>query len=212
MTKFLLFAYGAMMCPSVVAKRGVTPAREPFPARLRSDDLALSFSHRAAYATLTSRGDDASGLCRRRPFGVVIELDASDFARVAEREVGYRIAEVVVERLAVDSDHGARCVSVEALAFVSTWGMELIDGPLPPTARYRGLILDGLERYGIRAYEAEGGAAYVEWVRSLPTVEDCDIARDPAYSKTGMELATRVGFGVAALAAAAAAAAAGSIR
>ena len=83
---------------------------------------------------------------------------------------------------------------------------------LPPTARYRGLILDGLERYGIRAYEAEGGAAYVEWVRSLPTVEDGGIARDPAYSKTGVELATRVGFGVAALAAAAAAFAGGSIR
>jgi len=206
----LLFAYGAMMAPSVVAKRGVTPVREPFPARLRSDDLALAFSHRAAYATLTSRGDDASGLCRRRPFGVIIELDASDFAKVAEREVGYRIAEVVVERLGVDGDHDARCVSAEA--FVSTWGMELIDGPLPPTARYRGLILDGLERYGIRAYEAEGGAAYVEWVRSLPTVEDGGIARDPAYSKTGVELATRVGFGVAALAAAAAAAAGGSIR
>jgi hypothetical protein len=78
---------------------------------------------------------------------VVLELTKADFATVAAREVGYRIAEVVVERLDVNDDRDDG-VTVEALAFVSSWGMEMIDGPLPPTAPYRDKILDGLETYG----------------------------------------------------------------
>ena len=191
----LLFCYGAMMSPSVLSKRGVNPKHTAL-ARVLSDDLAVSFSHRAAYATLTYNdphdlpGHAESALCRTRPFGLVLELADDELARVAEKEVGYRLSHVAVERLDVDPP---RELLVEA--FVSNWGMELLDGPLPPTARYKKVIEEGvdvLERQGVDKFE--GGTAYVAWVRSLPTV---DVASHPAYSRTGVALATNAGFAVA---------------
>jgi hypothetical protein len=71
-------------------------------------------------------------------------------------------------------------------------GMELRDGPLPPTARYRSLLLEGLEHHGIRHYE--GGAQYVGWVQALPTADS--VGSDLRYDKTWVQLWSQAGVAV----------------
>ena len=196
-----VFSFGALMAPSCLTKRAITPIDSSV-ARLADDETKrISFSHRAAYATLISERSERSEkseksersekseksersekgqrvdatLTRAQPFGVIHELSADDFAKVCQREIGYRISKVTVECL--DCDPPQR-ITVDA--FTSAWGMELRDGALPPTARYKRLLLEGLEHHGIRRYE--GGARYVDWVHELPTVDS--VGSDPRYGKT----------------------------
>ena len=160
-------------------------------ARLTDDATSISFNHRAAYATLTSStlpiastgvsgGKDS--LSYPRPFGVVLKLTDEDFAKVAQREVGYRVTRVTVEIL---DDVPSKQLTVDA--FTSAMGMELRNGPLPPTVRYQELLLEGLVHHGIHRFD--GGDEYIDWVRSLPTV---DVASDPAYGNTFVQLTTQV--------------------
>ncbi len=188
-----VFSFGALMAPSCLAKRAIAPLASSV-GRLADDETNhISFAHRAAYATLV-RGDGShrgekmdATLTRERPFGVIHELTADDFAKVSQREVGYRVSKVTVERLDRDPPE---YITVDA--FTSAAGMELRDGPLPPTARYRSLLLEGLEHHGIRHYE--GGAQYVGWVQALPTADS--VGSDPRYDKTWVQLWSQAGVAV----------------
>ena len=190
-TRRRVFSFGALMAPRCLAQRAITPLSSSV-ARLADEKMShISFSHRAAYATLVhndgSHRSEKTGavLTRERPFGVIHELTADDFAKVSQREVGYRISKVTVERLDCNPPE---CITVDA--FTSAAGMELRDGPLPPTARYQSLLLEGLEHHGIRYYE--GGPQYVGWVQALPTVDS--VGSDPRYGKTYCALWTQAGF------------------
>jgi hypothetical protein len=194
----LVFSYGANMSSRTLAKRGVAPRRQ-VPARLVDETYRfISFEHRAAYATLitTRRWLGNAELQCERPFGVVLEIGLDDFERLKEREVGYRVRPVMVQLLdtTLDSsdildglEHADGLVVVDA--FVSAPGMDLMDGPLPPTHRYRELLRDGLEEHGVARFE--GGGGYVRWVRDLPSV---DTARDAAYGATFVEMSARIGL------------------
>lgn len=197
-----VFSFGALMAPSCLAKRAIAPVASSV-GRLADDETKrISFSHRAAYATLI-RGEEKEKRCEsqksqksqktdatlthEQPFGVIHELTADDFAKVCQREVGYRLSKVMVERLDCDPPE---YITVDA--FTSAGGMELRDGPLPPTTRYRSLLLEGLEHHGIRRYE--GGAQYVDWVQELPTVDS--VGSDPRYHKTWVQLWSQAGVAV----------------
>lgn len=181
----LLFSYGANLASQTILKRNLNPISS-HPARILDETIAISFQHRAAFATLVkTQGFVDTELCISRPYGVVHRLTLADLQKVQEREVGYKLYRLKDVHL-LDSNE-----TVECQTFMSTSWM-ILPQPMPPTDRYKSLIISGCLENDIAGL---GGFAYVEWLRRVPSVEPRELSLDYRYSDTPSEKTARA-FGV----------------
>ena len=187
----LYFAYGANMASKTLSRRKVNPIAT-YPARIVDDSIAISFSHRNAYATL-DRNLPASEfdhrLYRSAPYGVLYEITEYDFEKIKEREIGYHVEDVDVAILSEQQDD--QCTSsgeiITAQAFFSDSFLKL-RRPMPPSHRYKELLVAGcVENDFIRF----GGATYVEWLMQIPSVPSNQLYQS-SYNDTLAEKATRL--------------------
>lgn len=171
------FAFGANMAASTLVKRGVTPHRSE-PATVADPHTALEFGHRGGFATLVTLPPPppeppATGDLRwRQPPGVLHTLTAADLERLKQREVGYRLAEVLVE-----TRDGRRTT---AAAFVSSPLLRLYR-PVPPLRRYRDLLLEGARQQGL-------DAEYVAWLERIEVAPAADARHDACPATTLAQL------------------------
>ena len=161
----LLFAYGALLSPAVLARRGVD-ARVVTPAVAPSH--AVAFAHRGGYATLAPAAaaarwrSQAPSLVSPLPaHGALLQLASRDLDTLAEREGGYRLVEIDV-RPSID---GRSLPSSTCVAFASAPGMTLVGGPLPPRAAYKAKVAAGAAACGL-------DGAWRRWLDGVPTVDD----------------------------------------
>ena len=160
----LMFSYGANCAASVLARRGVKPLSSE--AAVVADRGAwLSFSHRGGYAALQhSSGGRVPQPGWQQPHGVLHTLTPADVKRLQEREGGYSLAQLPVETYS-----GWACT---ATTFLSS-PLLLLYSPVPPTARYRDLLLEGCRQHGL-------DAGYTAWLEGLE-VAPAGGARDARY-------------------------------
>lgn len=147
----LHFAYGANLSRAVLAKRGVVPIRrEPAVA---SEAIALAFQHRGGFATLQrssgAKGRAAAGIrdidagtagrayCIAQPHGVLYLLDDADLKRLEGRETGYSL-----QTIAATTYSSGAAREVQATAFFSRPAL-LLPAAVPPTQRYKSLLVEG---------------------------------------------------------------------
>lgn len=169
----LYLAYGANMAASVLAKRGVHSLSSEA-AVVADRGTWLSFSHRGGYASLhlqrqlrrlpwpaadCSAASTApplrAGPAWQQPHGVLHTLRPGDLQRLAGREVGYRAVQ-----LAVFTYRGEAC---RAAAFVSSPLLQLYR-PVPPTRRYRSLLVEGSRQHGL-------DGSYTAWLEGLEVAD-----------------------------------------
>jgi len=198
----LLFAYGALLDPAVHARRGLPRLPPPTPAV--APGRALAFAHRGGYATLVPearaaawRGAGGGTLVSPAPaHGAVFSLQSSQaLAVLAAREGGYRLTEIDV------LPYGGAPTPRRALAFLTSPGLTMIGGPLPPRAAYAAKL-----RAGAAAAGLEDG--WVAWLAAVATLDDGP-PLPPAYGDTVAGRVAGVGAGVALVAAGVVAAAGG---
>lgn len=161
----LLFAYGALLDPAVLARRAVALTAPPTPALAPAH--AVAFAHRGGYATLVGanesrvhawrRGAGAACVSPSPARGALLSLASdADVAALAAREGGYKLVKVPVTA----ADRGGE---VTALAFVSRAGLTMIAGPAPPRAAYAARL-----RAGAAALNLD--AEWRAWLEGVPTL------------------------------------------
>ena len=205
----VLFAYGALLSPEVLARRSVTLTAPPTPAL--APGHAVAFAHRGGYATLV-RADAPTTTAWRRDGGVTaacvspapargallaLASDA-DVATLAAREGGYKLVDLRVRVV------GGGGEEATALAFVSCAGLTLTAGPLPPRAAYAARLRIGATYLGL-----DDDAEWAAWLASLPTIGDGG-ALPGEYGDTAAGRVAAVAAAAALVAAGVAAAVAGA--
>lgn len=116
-----------------------------------------------------------------KPYGVVYQLTSEDFLKIEQREIGY-ILRRLEDVLLLDNGETIACS-----AFVSsTWN--LLPRPMPPTNRYKNLLITGCIENRI---DILGGSHYVKWLQNVPTIEPKLLSQDHRYSDTKSEKAAK---------------------
>ena len=185
----LYFAYGANMASKTLSRRKVN-AIAKYPARIVDDNIAISFSHRNAYATLDRLNlpdsEFDNRLCRCAPYGVLYEITEYDFNKIKEREIGYHVEVVDVAILCEQDDGYTLGEIITAQAFFSDSFLKL-QRPMPPSHRYKELLVTGCFENDLIRF---GGATYVEWLMQIPSVPS-DQLYQGSYNDTLAEKAAR---------------------
>jgi hypothetical protein len=160
-----MFSYGANCAASVLAKRGVKPVSSEA-AMVADRGTWLSFSHRGGYAALRSSSGGRPGPQPgwQQPHGVLHTLTPADVQRLQGREGGYSLAQ-----LSVETYSGRACT---AATFLSS-PLLLLSSPVPPTSRYRDLLLEGCRQHAL-------DDDYTAWLEGLE-VAPAGGARDACY-------------------------------
>lgn len=180
----LLFSYGANMARKTLLKRNLNPI-SCHPARILDDRIAISFQHRAAFATLVKTKEPVdTKLCVSKPYGIVNRMTYDDFRKIQKREIGYKICSLNNVCLLNTGE------MVDCVVFVSSSWL-LLSQPMPPTHRYKDLLVSGCVENRLDKY---GGSAYMEWLQKVPSVELKEVS-SLRYSQTPSEKAARA-FGV----------------
>jgi hypothetical protein len=164
-----LFGFGALLHPSKV------PTRSPAWEACIALDHAMSFSHNGGYASLVDlQQQEQEALPHTSPcgaHGVVYAMRPFEVDELIRREKGYDLKSVRVQPILPCGE------TYEALAFISSpW--HALDAPLPTTARYANLILDGAQMRGLPAH-------WVKWLRS-----ERDLARSSSNALPSRYYAT----------------------
>lgn len=147
------FAYGANMSSwKLQQRRKITPL-EAIPGALPGHRLA--FNHRGGMGNVvaaSSSADVTAGI--GAVHGVLLLVKEEDFAKLCRMEDGYDAVSMTVT--AYD---GRRIV---AQVFVSKADQVIVDG-LPPSERYKQLLLDG-------ANEFQLDDSYTQWLAALDSI------------------------------------------
>ncbi|KAF5833469.1 hypothetical protein DUNSADRAFT_10224 [Dunaliella salina] len=184
-----LFSYGANMSRAVLEKRRVCTRKPGVPAIAR--DHALSFCHRGGYATLVPltqllQSEERWSPFRRSPHGVLYYVSLEEFARLMEKEVGYKVTDILVQCYGKEEEEGKL---VPAKAFVSSPFLLLFAAVAPP-AKYMSKIQQG-------AGENRLCVEYQDWLAKVRVAALPELAHD-AYNATYADVGAKC-FGFALL-------------
>lgn len=144
-----------------------------------------------------------------QPYGVLYALTPDQLMAIAESEIGYTMTTLEVSLMQEDEDQLSNFLpelqnasvvannnissaitpsfphhrSVDAVVFVSSPWVALRH-PVPPTQRYRDLILEGGKNWGLPE-------EYLAWLEQLPAVPTAALS-EPQYEDTPINIATKV--------------------
>lgn len=180
------------MSPKVLVRRrigGTSLADQGLPARVDDPSTVLSFSHRSGFATLLTDGavkdvwrwtqidgSFSKNLSYLQPHGVLYSISSDDVAVIEKFEVGYKKIEIQIKPYNSNE-------TIPAVAFVSREEM-LLRRPVPPTARYVQLLLDGARKNNLQS-------EYVDWLEQVPQVPN-RMLNAPEYSDTLIDFFLKV--------------------
>ena len=207
------FAYGANLSTATLQKRGIKIDRSTqpgallgTPARVCDQDIVLAFAHRGGYATLlplaryqqilrqeTPRSSSHTHTYwYKQPYGVVYYLTKEQIAKIAEKEIGYRRQFIAVSLLTPPPTTVPTKTNekLDAVVFVSSPLQLLRGGSLPPSERYRNVMVQGAMQHNLND-------DYIAWLASLPVISSpADIGLNPAYSNTLSSLLAKTLIGL----------------
>lgn len=161
-------------------------------AQICDPGVVIAFQHRGGFATLLvnnheqnskmRNGKDDNSLVYCQPYGVLYTVTDHQLKALETFEIGYCIKEMRVKIL--DSMSNETDIYVTACVFVST-GWTMLHKPMPPTERYRNILLQGATEHHLPAH-------YLHWLSKIPTVNTTSAVHLPGYDDTLGKVAAKL--------------------